>query len=88
MADNTKVRAGDVVGKTIVGEETGRKFGMVTNVNFVTESGELMNLIVEQPTQYLSDLNLQSDGKGRKLVPFSAVKSIGDFVIISENELL
>lgn len=84
----TRVRAGDVVGKTIIGEETGRKFGVVTNVNFVTESGELMHLIVDQPTRYLTELNLQTDDRGRKVVPFSAVKSIGDFVIISENELL
>jgi len=84
----TKVRAGDVVGKQIIGEETGRKFGIVTNVNFVTESGELMHLTVDQPTRYLTELSLETDDRGRKLIPFSAVKSIGDFVIISENELL
>lgn len=84
----TRIRAGDVVGKTIIGEETGRKFGIVTNVNFVTESGELMSLIVEQPTRYLSEFSLQADDRGRSLIPFSAVKSIGDFIIISENELV
>lgn len=84
----TRIRAGDVVGKTIISEETGRKFGVVTNVDFVTESGELMNIVVDQPTKHLTDLNLKSDDKGRFLVPFSSVKSIGDFVIISENELI
>ena len=84
----TRIRAGDVVGKTIVSEETGRKFGVVTNVDFVTESGELMNIVVDQPTKHLTDLNLKTDDKGRLLVPFSSVKSIGDFVIISENELI
>ena len=83
-----KVRAGDVVGKTIISEETGRKFGIVTNIDFITESGELLNVIVDQPTKHLTDLNLKSDDKGRLLVPFSAVKSIGDFVIISESELI
>jgi len=87
MAD-TKVRAADIVGKTIISEETGRKFGVVSNIDFITESGELMNLIVEQPTRHLADLNLKSDEKGRLLVPFSSVKSIGDFVIVSENELI
>jgi len=87
MAEN-KVRAIDIVGKTIVSEETGRKFGTVSNINFITESGELLNLIVEQGTKYLSDLNLKSDDKSRPLIPFSAVKSIGDFVIVSENELI
>jgi len=84
----TKVRAADIVGKTIISEETGRKFGVVSNIDFITESGELLNVIVDQPTKHLSDLNLKSDGKGRSLIPFSAVKSIGDFVIISENELM
>lgn len=84
----TKVRAADIVGKTIISEETGRKFGVVSNIDFITESGELMNLVVEQPTRHLSDLNLKSDEKGRLLVPFSSVKSIGDFVIVSENELI
>ena len=84
----TRIRAGDVVGKTIISEETGRKFGVVTNVDFVTESGELMNIVVDQATKHLTDLNLKSDDKGRMLIPFSSVKSIGDFVIISENELI
>ncbi len=88
MVDQSRVRANDIVGKTIISEETGRKFGVVSNVDFITESGELLNLIVEQPTKHLSDLNLKTDDRGRLLVPFSAVKSIGDFVIVSENELI
>ena len=84
----TKVRAADIVGKTIISEETGRKFGIVTNIDFITESGELLNLIVEQPTRHLQDLNLKADDRGRLMVPFSSVKSIGDFVIVSENELI
>lgn len=84
----TRVRAADIVGKTIISEETGRKFGVVSNIDFITESGELLNVIVEQPTKHLNDLNLKTDDSGRMLIPFSAVKSIGDFVIISENELI
>jgi sporulation protein YlmC with PRC-barrel domain len=84
----TKVRAADIVGKSVISEETGRKFGVVSNIDFITESGELLNIVIEQPTKHLSDLNLKSDEKGRNLIPFSAVKSIGDFVIISENELV
>lgn len=84
----TKVKARVVVGKTIISEETGRKFGVVNNVDFVTESGELLNLVVREATKHLKDMNLKSDDNGRILIPFSAVKSIGDFVIISENELI
>lgn len=82
-----KVKAGDVIGKMIVSEETGRKFGVVSNVEFVVESGELLNIIVEEPTKYLQELNPKTDEKGRAIIPFTAVKSIGDFVVISESEL-
>ncbi|RLC32827.1 hypothetical protein DRH14_05620 [Candidatus Shapirobacteria bacterium] len=83
-----RVRASEVIGKEIVSEETGRKFGVVNNVDFITESGELLNLVVENPTKHLTELNLKTDEKGRVLIPFSAVKSIGDFVIVSESELM
>jgi len=84
----TRVRAADIVGKNIISEETGRKFGIVSNIDFVTESGELLNILVEQPTKHLTDMNLKTDEKGRYMIPFSAVKSVGDFIIISENELI
>jgi sporulation protein YlmC with PRC-barrel domain len=88
MEMEERVRAADLIGKTVISEETGRKFGVVSNVDFVSESGELLNLIVEQPTKHLTDLNLRSDEKGNVLIPFSAVRSVGDFVIVSENELI
>jgi sporulation protein YlmC with PRC-barrel domain len=84
----TRIRAADVIGKTIISEESGRKFGVVGNIEFVAESGELLNLVVEQPTKYLSDFNLKTNEKGNVLIPFSAVKSIGDYIIVSENELV
>ncbi len=84
----TRIKARTVVGKTIISEETGRKFGVVSNVDFVIESGELLNLVVTDSTRHLNEMNLKSDDKGRTLIPFSAVKSIGDYVIVSENELI
>ena len=87
MADS-RIRAADIVGRTIISEETGRKFGIVSNIDFITESGELLNVLVEQPTKHLSDLDLKMNDSGKIQIPFSAVKSIGDFVIVSENELI
>lgn len=83
-----RVRAGDVVGKTIISSESGRKFGVVGNVDFITESGELLNIVVEQATKHLVDLSLKADDKGRLLIPFSAVKSVGDFIVVSESDLV
>jgi sporulation protein YlmC with PRC-barrel domain len=85
MAD---IKATDIIGKNIISEETGKKFGVVSNIDFVTESGELLNIIVEQPTRSLLDLNPKTDEKGRPLIPFTAVKSVGDFVIVSESEMI
>lgn len=81
-------RGRDIIGKVIVSEETGRKFGIVGDMNFVAESGELLNLVLVEPTKHLSDLSLEKDAQNRQLVPFSAVKSVGDFVIISEKEIV
>jgi len=83
-----RIKAGEIVGKTIISEETGRKFGVVGNIDFVVESGELLNIVVEQATRYVEELNLKTDERGRYLIPFTAVKSVGDFVIVSESELV
>lgn len=83
-----RARATGVVGKIIISEESGKKFGVVGNIDFITESGELLNLVIEQPTKYANELNLKTNENGKLLIPFNAVKSIGDFVIVSESELV
>lgn len=81
-------RGRDLLGKVIVSEETGRKFGVIGDINFVAESGELLNLVLVEPTKHIGDLSLDKDESNRMLVPFSSVKSVGDFVIISEKEIV
>ena len=85
---DSMVKAKELIGKTIVSEESGRKFGIVGDVNFITESGELMNIVIAEPTKQASELKLSEDEKGRLLVPFSAVKSVGDFIIIAEKDIV
>ena len=85
---NERVRSRDIVGKILVSEESGKKFGVIGDIDFIVESGELINLVVVQQTRHVKDLNLQEDEKGRTLIPFSAVKSVGDFVIVSEREMV
>ena len=83
-----KSRGKNLVGKIIVSEETGRKFGIVEDINFISESGELLSIIMSQPTKHSSELSLEKDEKSRLLIPFSSVKSVGDFVIVSEKEII
>ena len=82
-----RLRSRELVGKVIVSDESGKKFGIIGDLDYITESGELINLVLVQPTKNALDLNLQQDDKGRVLVPFSAVRSVGDFVIVAEKDV-
>jgi len=77
-----------LIGKILISEETGKKFGTIGDIDYVVESGELLNLVLTEPTSHSSTMNLQTDENKRILVPFSAVKSVGDFVIVSEKEIM
>jgi len=83
-----RIRSKELIGKILVSEETGKKFGVIGDIDYVTESGELMNLVLSETTPHTSTLNLPVDEKKRILVPFSAVKSVGDFVIVSEKDIV
>ena len=82
-----KSRGREILGKAVVSEESGRKYGLVGDLQFVAESGELLNLIIVEPTRNASEISSERDSQGRMLLPFSCVKSVGDFIIISEKEL-
>ena len=81
-------RGKKLVGKTIVSEEHGKKFGEVEDISFVADTGELMNLLIANTTEHIDDVKLQEDRKGRNIIPFSSVRSIGDFVIVSEDDII
>ena len=82
-----RLRSRELLGKVLISDESGKKFGIVGDLDYITESGELINLVLMQPTKHAIDLSLQQDDKGRALVPFSAVRSVGDFVIVAEKEV-
>ena len=82
-----RLKSRELIGKVLISDESGKKFGIVGDLDYITESGELINLVLVQPTKHATELSLQQDDKGRVLVPFSSVKSVGDFVILSEKEV-
>ena len=84
----SRLKAKNIVGKVIVSEDTGRKFGIVGDLNFITESGELMNIVISEPTRQALELKLSEDDRGKLLIPFSAVRSVGDFIIIAERDIV
>ena len=76
-----------VLGKMIVTKE-GKRLGFVKDLTFETKSGELINLVVKDMTPYTKNLNLERTNSNELLIPHSAIIAIGDFVIVSEEDLI
>lgn len=82
-----RLKSKDLIGRVLISEESGKKFGVVGDIEYIVESGELINLVLSEITEHAHSLDLQQNEEKRFLVPFSAVKSVGDFVIVSEKEI-
>ena len=76
-----------IVGKLIVTKE-GKRLGFVKDVTFETRSGELINIVVKDATPYTRNLNLEATRSSELLIPYTAIIAIGDFVIVSEEDLI
>ena len=87
MSDENKKFSKQLIGKTIV-SKTGKRFGEVGDIIFETRSGELIHMMLVNPTNYTDRLELEKDKAGNILVPFSAVIAIGDFMVISEEDII
>ncbi|MBS3084817.1 PRC-barrel domain-containing protein [Candidatus Pacearchaeota archaeon] len=75
-----------ILGKMIVTKE-GKRLGFVKDVTFETKSGELINLLVKDSTIYAKNLSLEKSSANDFLIPYSAIIAIGDFVVVSEEDL-
>ena len=87
MADEDKIFSKNILNKTVV-SKSGKKFGVVGDIIFETRSGELIHLVLKNPTQYTTKLELEKDKEGNYLIPFNAVIAIGDFMVISEEDII
>ena len=76
-----------ILSKMIVTKE-GKRLGFVKDVTFETKSGELINLVLKDSTPYTKNLNLEQTNSNEFLIPYSAIIAIGDFVIVSEEDLI
>ncbi|MFH1972800.1 MAG: PRC-barrel domain-containing protein [archaeon] len=77
----------NLIGKTVV-TKSGKKFGEVGNISFESRTGELMQIILKNPTSFIDNLDIEQDAKGRWLVPFSSVIAVGDFVVVAEEDII
>lgn len=77
----------DIVGKLVVTKE-GKRLGLVKDVTFETNTGELIQLLLNQSTPYARSLNLEVVSSKEVLVPYNSIIAIGDFVVVSEEDLM
>ena len=87
MVDDQRKFSKQLIGKTVV-SKSGKRFGEVGDITFEVKSGELIHVILKNPTQYTEKLELEKGKSGELLIPFSAVVALGDFVVISEEDIV
>ena len=87
MAEDEKKFSKKLIGKTVV-SKTGKRFGEVGDLIFETRSGELIHMVLHNPTQYTAKMELEKDKNGNILIPFSSVIAIGDFMVIAEEDII
>jgi sporulation protein YlmC with PRC-barrel domain len=76
-----------LIGKTVV-SKTGKRFGEVGDIIFETGSGELIHLVLKNPTAYTEKLELEKTKEGQILIPFSAVIATGDYMVVAEEDII
>jgi sporulation protein YlmC with PRC-barrel domain len=87
MVDDQKKFSKQLIGKTVV-SKSGKRFGEVGDIVFEVKSGELIHVVLKNPTQYTEKLELEKSKEGNLLIPFSAVIAMGDFLVVSEEDIV
>ena len=87
MPEEDKKAAKQLIGKIVV-SKTGKRFGEVGDIVFEARSGELIHLVLKNPTPYTEKLELEKDKDNSLLIPCSAIIAIGDFMVISEEDII
>ncbi|MBS3088099.1 PRC-barrel domain-containing protein [Candidatus Pacearchaeota archaeon] len=76
-----------LLGKQVVTKE-GKNLGIIRDITFEARTGELIHMILQNLTTYTSNLSLERTKNKEALIPYNAVIAIGDFIVVSEEDLL
>ena len=76
-----------IVNKLVVTKE-GKRLGLVKDVTFESKTGELLQLLLKEATSYTRNLNLELTSTKEVVVPYNSIIAIGDFVVVSEEDLV
>jgi len=85
--DSSRKFSKQLIGKTVV-SKSGKRFGEVGDIIIETKSGELIHVVLKNPTQYVEKLELEKGKDGQLLIPFSSVIAMGDFLVVSEEDIV
>jgi sporulation protein YlmC with PRC-barrel domain len=77
----------DIISRTVVTKE-GKKLGVVKDITFETRTGELIQIVLKDPTPYTKNLNVELSESNEVLIPYNTIIAIGDFVVVSEEDLM
>ena len=66
----------------------GKKLGLIKDITFEARTGELIHLILKNLTNYTENLSIERTKDKEALVPYNSVIAIGDFVVVSEEDLV
>jgi len=78
--------AKELVGKQIVTKE-GKNLGEVKDITFEVRTGELVNVILKNPSKHAMQLGIEKVEDGFT-VPYNSILAVGDFVVVAEEDLL
>jgi sporulation protein YlmC with PRC-barrel domain len=77
----------EFLGKLVVTKE-GKRLGLVKDITFETRTGELIQLVLKDTTPYTRNLNLEVSSNKEALIPYNTIMAVGDFVVVSEEDLM
>ena len=77
----------EILLKRVVTKE-GKQLGIVKDITFETRTGELIHITLKDPSHYTAQLNLERSQNGEVLIPYNSIIAIGDFVVVSEEDLM
>jgi sporulation protein YlmC with PRC-barrel domain len=73
--------------KPVVTKE-GKRLGVVKDITFETKTGELIQLMLKEPTPYARGLNLEMTATKDVIIPYNSIIAVADFVVVSEEDIV
>ncbi len=77
----------ELMGRLVVTKE-GKRLGLAKDITFETRTGELIQLLIKDATPYARSLNLEQSSDKEIVIPFNSIVATGDFIVVSEEDLI